>query len=313
MSTLKNTYGFSSDLLNTVKKINEKKLHSNQKQLDKNKNDKIDAEDFEILRGEKPVKEETNLNESDYKIGDNVICKSSGMKGKVTKLDKPEKGKYYTVKREDGKIMKYAPDELKLMKEDMKEEIKLNEVTLNQGMISFLTQLLAVLKNLVPASTLRKMTKEELEILELFGDVEVEDLEEALEGMTKKKRGRPPKVKTDTTIKKSDDDEEDEGPAYSPASGKDEPHIMNQLAGAADTGGRHIKTAKGYRYVSGDTAKKLHGALQRMKPEDRAKASTALYQKSHSSIEKDHEESLKRGVEVPKEKRGRGRPKKVQP
>ena len=35
------------------------------------------------------------------------------MTGKVVKVDSEEKGKYYTVKREDGKTMKYAPDELK--------------------------------------------------------------------------------------------------------------------------------------------------------------------------------------------------------
>ena len=55
----------------------------------------------------------TNLQESHYNVGDEVVCKSSGMTGKVVKVDSEEKGKYYTVKREDGKTMKYAPDELK--------------------------------------------------------------------------------------------------------------------------------------------------------------------------------------------------------
>jgi hypothetical protein len=58
----------------------------------------------------------TNLSESHFKVGDKVICKKSGMKGEVVKLDKPdgaEDEKYYTVEREDGKKMKYAPNELK--------------------------------------------------------------------------------------------------------------------------------------------------------------------------------------------------------
>jgi hypothetical protein len=58
----------------------------------------------------------TNLSESHFKVGDKVICKDSGMKGEVVKLDKPdgaEDEKYYTVEREDGKKMKYAPNELK--------------------------------------------------------------------------------------------------------------------------------------------------------------------------------------------------------
>lgn len=76
----------------------------------------------------------STISESHFKVGDEVICKKSGMEGEVIKVDPEEKGKYYTVKREDGKTMKYAPDELKLEKEedekedekeDMKEEVDL--------------------------------------------------------------------------------------------------------------------------------------------------------------------------------------------
>jgi hypothetical protein len=55
--------GLSEELINTVREITEascsakkmekEELHPNQKVLDKNKNGKIDAQDFEILRGEK--------------------------------------------------------------------------------------------------------------------------------------------------------------------------------------------------------------------------------------------------------------------
>jgi len=54
------------------------------------------------------------VSESHFEVGDDVVCKKSGMTGEVVKVDKEEKGKYYTVKREDGKKVKYAPDELKL-------------------------------------------------------------------------------------------------------------------------------------------------------------------------------------------------------
>ena len=67
----------------------------------------------------------TNISESHFKVGDEVICKNSGMEGEVIKLDKPdgaEDEKYYTVKREDGKTMKYAPNELKLAEKEGKEE-----------------------------------------------------------------------------------------------------------------------------------------------------------------------------------------------
>jgi len=64
----------------------------------------------------------TNISESHFKVGDEVVCKASGMEGEIVKVDPEGKGKYYTVKREDGKTMKYAPDELKLDKEEEGEE-----------------------------------------------------------------------------------------------------------------------------------------------------------------------------------------------
>jgi len=62
------------------------------------------------------------LGESHFKVGDKVKCKASGMSGTVTKLDKEhgeDDDKYYTVKRSDGKEMKYAPNELSKMNEAM--------------------------------------------------------------------------------------------------------------------------------------------------------------------------------------------------
>ena len=64
----------------------------------------------------------SNISESHFKVGDEVVCKASGMEGEVVKVDPEGKGKYYTVKREDGKTVKYAPDELKLDKEEEKGE-----------------------------------------------------------------------------------------------------------------------------------------------------------------------------------------------
>lgn len=64
--------------------------------------------------------EEVELDESHFAVGDTVKCKASGMKGKVVKTDSPETGKYYTVRRDDGKEMKYSPDELMSLKEGYK-------------------------------------------------------------------------------------------------------------------------------------------------------------------------------------------------
>ena len=67
----------------------------------------------------------TNITEDHFKVGDEVVCKASGMEGEIVKLDKAhgeDDEKYYTVKREDGKTMKYAPNELKLAEKEGKEE-----------------------------------------------------------------------------------------------------------------------------------------------------------------------------------------------
>ena len=139
-------------------------LKGDQHKIDANKNNKIDSEDFKLLRSKKKVeeaagaskeketkfhskldklvhktfgkspdemKEEVELTESHFKVGDDVVCKASGMEGEVVKVDPKEEGKYYTVKREDGKMIKYAPDELKLEDEDEDEEEKddMNEGT----------------------------------------------------------------------------------------------------------------------------------------------------------------------------------------
>jgi hypothetical protein len=66
-----------------------------------------------------------NLSESHFKVGDEVICKASGTEGEVIKLDKPhgkDDEKYYTVKHEDGKTMKYSANELKLDKGEENED-----------------------------------------------------------------------------------------------------------------------------------------------------------------------------------------------
>jgi hypothetical protein len=89
-------------------------LKGKQHKLDKNKNGKLDAHDFKLIR-----KEETEeISEDHFKLGDTVKCKASGMKGKVVKLDEPsgpDDKEYYTVEREDGKTMKYAPKDLTLV------------------------------------------------------------------------------------------------------------------------------------------------------------------------------------------------------
>ena len=113
----------------------------------------------------------TKISESHFKVGDEVICKKSGMEGEVVKVDPEEEGKYYTVKREDGKTMKYAPDELKLEKEeDEKEDEKEDVKEAKNGGVpkkkeeKFHTKLDKLVHKTFGSSPEEKKMKEELEI-----------------------------------------------------------------------------------------------------------------------------------------------------
>lgn len=91
----------------------------------------LDTDPKEYLMAKMGLAEEAELNESHFSLGDKVECIKSGMTGTVTKLDKDhgeDDEKYYTVKTDSGKVMKYAPNELRLVKED---------VDLDEAMISY--------------------------------------------------------------------------------------------------------------------------------------------------------------------------------
>lgn len=75
-------------------------------------------EKFGLIQESNPNKTlNKKLNESHFKIGDKVTCKASGKTGKVVKLDKEhgkDDEKYYTVKIDGSREIKYAPNELTL-------------------------------------------------------------------------------------------------------------------------------------------------------------------------------------------------------
>ena len=80
-------------------------------------------------------KEEVELTESHFKVGQRVKCLKSGMSGTVTKVDPEGEGKYYTVKQDSGKVIKYAPDELKALKENV-EEAKNPQTSMKRAALS---------------------------------------------------------------------------------------------------------------------------------------------------------------------------------
>ena len=112
----------------------DEKLHPNQQVLDVHEpeKDELTAKDFEMLRKKKKMKkEEVELEESHFKVGDKVKCKTSGMKGEVVKMDKEdgdEDEKYYTVKREDGTMKKMAPEDMTKINEASEKEEEAEQI-----------------------------------------------------------------------------------------------------------------------------------------------------------------------------------------
>lgn len=213
------------------------------------------------------------------------------------------------------------------------EEVELDEADKTypykaSQLTPIMVQLRSLIKFLSRSGVLKSLMREDYALYQVYMGEQfdadqlqslLEEIEDLLEGRPKgsKNKSKMASAAPAPAKKSSDDDEEEEeeAPAYKPASGKDVEHVMPQLAGAADVGGRHITTAKGPKYVSGSTATKIHKHLMGLKAPDRAEASSKIYHMDDShpavkAIHADHEAAVKRGVKTPGEKRGRGRPKK---
>jgi hypothetical protein len=316
--SLKNTYGFSDSLLDAVKGIileEECKCDCGKSPCDTCGKDHHEIEEETQVENLDELKTSTIKSYAKKAVSSSMTGQGGEKRVKgigramdklsTRKKEKDEKGRYIP------SFKKVANEENKKIGEssqvDEKIQDKMYPHQANQAATSMVT-LVAMLRYLKATGMLQKLMKEDIELAGMFFGEEIRD--EMYTFMEANKSAFMIMHKDDP--KKSDPDSDEHDDAYKAASGKDRPHILNQLAGAADVGGRHIDTAKGKRYVSGSTAKKLHGALMRAKPKDRANLSSNLYKNSHSAIEKDHADALKRGIQPPAEKRGRGRPKKVQ-
>lgn len=95
------------------------------KSADKKPQNYKDPETGKVKTRMVPVDKEI-VKESHFKVGQKVKCKASGMTGTVTKVDPEEKGKYYTVRQDSGKVMKYSPDELTAVQKESAEQTEAN-------------------------------------------------------------------------------------------------------------------------------------------------------------------------------------------
>lgn len=340
MSKLKNIFGLPESLVSAVKEIHESSAQFSKDMTNANK------AEIERLNSEKELRDtrkattpkqqptvmkmkEETLNE----IGDTPkgqrklidVIKRRQAQGYVTDKDPVQKQASKRLEKHAEVINNsFEPDEASLNEANGTYPFKANEMAPLIGTLRMLLNFLA------SSPSLKKIMKEEtgvdesnvdslVNFLEVLGE-ELELIEYRTKGAVGKKKQASMSTTSSATPKKSEDDEEeeDEGPAYQAASGKDQEHIMTQLKGAMDDerGGRHIDTASGKKYVSKDTASKIHSHLMGLKAPERAQSSSDLYnlKATHpmtKHIQDDHRDASQRGIKAPTEKKGRGRPKKV--
>ena len=339
MSNLKNTFGIPQSLIDAAKQIHETShLVGKQKKIDADKDGKITGNDFNILRKMKK-EEKTPINEiGDTQAGKDKLIdyvKARQTQGWLPGADKKQSlaatriGKKITPIPMLPISQSYEPDGEAILEYDFKANqqgaypFSWNQLT------PFFTMLRSLLDIVQKTPALRKLMKEEtgfagtdiealISFLQTLGE-EIELIEYRTKGAVGKKKQSAMSTSSSAPPKKSEDDEEeDQGPAYEPASGKDQEHIMTQLKGAMDDikGGRHIDTSGGKKYVTKATASKIHSHLMGLKAPERAQSSSDLYnlKVTHpmtKHIQDDHREATQRGIKAPTEKKGRGRPKKA--
>lgn len=310
MSKLKNIFGIPQSLIDVANEIHETShLSPGQKKIAKLAGDTntIDAKDLAALRQRHTQKSKTAPEDSKEK---------SNMQPPHASKQKSKYPSFYTMKKESS-------DSDQLIEFTGTYPFKANEVA------PLIATLRMILNFLASSPSLKKIMKEETNIdeqniesfvnfLEILSE-EMELLEYRTKGAVGKKKAAAA-ASSAPAPKKSDDEEgeEDEGPAYEAASGKDQEHIMTQLKGAMDDerGGRHIDTSSGKKYVTKSTASKIHSHLMGLKAPERAQSSSDLYnlKATHpmtKHIHDDHRASLEKGIKAPSEKKGRGRPKKA--
>lgn len=307
MSKLKNSFGFSESLLNIIKNINETNAQFSREMGDLNIAKKREEETRQgFLKAKKNTEDlQKELNPQPPLIDKQKRLVNSHEENSniINELEiKPL-----------NKLIKTTNDKL----------IEANGAyPFNASSIApLLVVLKSILNHLSASPSLRKLMKEETGIE--YDNVEsfinfIQILGEELELVEYRTKGAVRKKKQATTTpkgKSQDEEEEDEGPAYPKASGPDQEHIMTQLKGAVDAGGRHIDTSQGKKYVTKSTAEKIHTHLMGLKAPERAQSSSDLYnlKADHpmtKHIQDDHRKAVQQGIKAPSEKKGRGRPKK---
>ena len=290
----------------------EKELTGNQHKLDKNKNGKLDAQDFKMLRKEEAekeirdektkailkrakdvhgkdvtvqgenVKEETEqVDEARFKKGQDV-GKKGMMFSKIAKSAAKKYGSEEAGKRVAGAVLKKV-----LAKKAMKEEVEQTSEAMSPGwMLKKSPKLADKLKKAKEGSMNTLMKKYGGKTGEEIAKMRKEEVE------LEEGRGRPRKNPNDPKWQKKPADHEGGDEGLAPDSGKEaDQHIHVRLKQAADSSekkGSDIKFDNGKtKFVHQHVAQHVLHALGKMKPDVRAKVHDHI-QKSHENLMQVH-------------------------
>jgi hypothetical protein len=314
MSNLKNTYGFSTSLLDAIRSVHETTHETDDKiskesKLSKEKLEKDKARasayrmspstyDSPIIKFNKPSlmnKEETEMPKAKTQI------KSTN---KVT-MYKHDNGDYSIVRKLGGKVVHYGTKDSatklynQLYAPSMKEEVKLNEADqtypfkANQ-LAPLAVQLRSLLNFLMKSGSLKQAMREHPELVEAYIGKEIteEQLEEIISFVDDLMEGRPKGAKNKSKMmsapnynkktepsKATDDPEEDEDYEDThKAASRDGRHILPELHAARENkSGASVQTSGGQRHVSQHVATKMAAHLMSLKPFERGEHSAHIF------------------------------------
>lgn len=309
MSNLKNTYGFSSSLLDTIRNVHE---------TSKEEVEQID----EISTTAKRRYLGTAVADLTNRAQEHGYATA-----KKYKTYAHDEGKRKIKNRQVG-IYRATKEEVELDEADHTYPFKANQLA------PLVVQLRSLLNFLSKSGVLKKSMREHAELVEAYIGEEIteEQLEEMISFVDDLMEGRPKgsknKSKMDSAPKpearaeKGESEEDEDYEDVHPAASRDGRHIIPELnAAAGDKKGANVQTSGGQRHVSQHVAGKMVSHLMSLKPAERGEHSAHIFNGSVPKVKtlnhvktnvliKQMGSEKKIGSDAGV-KRGRGRPKKA--
>jgi len=314
MSNLKNTYGFSSSLLDAIRSVHE----TSKEEVEQI--DEISSTAKRRYLGTAVADLTNRAQEHGYATA------------KKYKTYAHDEGKRKIKNRQVGiyRATKEEVEEVELDEADHTYPFKANQLA------PLVVQLRALLNFLSKSGALKKSMREHAELVEAYIGEEIteEQLEEMISFVDDLMEGRPkgsknkskmasaPKPEARSERGEASSSEDDDYEDAHPTASRDGRHIIPELNGAAgDKKGDTVQTSGGQRHVPQHVATKMVSHLMSLKPAERAEHSAHIFNGSVPKVKtlnhvktnvliKQMGSEKKIGSDAGV-KRGRGRPKKA--